>query len=328
MIPLRFYTLGRFEVYRDGDPVPRTAWGTHRAITLCKVLLTHPNQRLHKEQLQAWIWPDASPAAAARNLRVALSELRRALAPDRCPGDSDGIIVSMDQTLTLSEDHVWVDKFILRQTVEACSDNVGSIEMLRSALSLYHGLYLPDDLYADWSHLERESLALVYETGLLKLVDAYAARSDFENALRVSRRALVNHPTDEAFAERLMRYALELGEYGLALRAFESLRGALQVDLDVEPSPCLVELAAEIRAAGRFRSTATARPSAPRSYEDSSAVTVGRLQLTLDRSTYLFGELQTALMRVRESRARFDSSAEEARAASTQRADGRATLTS
>ena len=81
----RFTTLGSFSLTIHGQPVPRVKWGTHRAVTLCKVLLTYRGQRLHKEQVQDWLWPRACSEAAARNLRVALSELRSVLEPERQP---------------------------------------------------------------------------------------------------------------------------------------------------------------------------------------------------------------------------------------------------
>jgi len=92
-------------------------WGTHRAATLCKVLVTHRGQKLHKEQLQDWIWPDASPVAAARNLRVALSELRRCLEPDLPPRAMSRYLENGGESIGLRCDELWTDGQALRRLI-------------------------------------------------------------------------------------------------------------------------------------------------------------------------------------------------------------------
>lgn len=246
-IPLAWYTLGRFAVLVDGVAVPSAAWGTHRALTLCKLLITYRGQPFNREQIQEWIWPDASARSSERNLRVALSELRRVLEPGRPARTLSRFLETSGDSLFLVTDGCWFDADELLRATRYDLADPDACSVLEQAAGLYRGVYLPDDVYAEWSLAERERLALAYETVLVRLAEAYASRADYHAAVLTCRRALVTHPTVEAFTGRLMRYAFLADEPGQALRAYQDLQTALQREYGLEPSPAITAMAERIR---------------------------------------------------------------------------------
>jgi len=76
---LRVRTLGGFAVWRGATSIGVSAWRQGKVGALFKCLLGAPNNRLHREVLVDWLWPDAELEAGADTLRQTLFRLRRAL---------------------------------------------------------------------------------------------------------------------------------------------------------------------------------------------------------------------------------------------------------
>ena len=76
---LRVRTLGGFMVWRGAQPIPASRWTRRAATALLTSLLSAPGYRLHREQVSDWLWPEAEPAAAVRNLHATLHLLRGVL---------------------------------------------------------------------------------------------------------------------------------------------------------------------------------------------------------------------------------------------------------
>ncbi len=310
---LRFCTLGQFTLSRDGQVVPRAAWGTHRAAMLCRVLLTYRHTRLHKEQIQDWIWPHAGPDAAARNLRVALSELRRIVEPQRGRQDTSHFIENGGDTIRLNCEGIWIDSHELLLAAQP-HPNAATLETLRAAADLYQGIYLPDDLYADWAQVERERLAIAYETVLSHLAEAYAQRQRPDEALHAVRQALVAHPTSERLTEQAMRFACVCGDPAQALAAYDRLVAALAGELGVAPSAPLTQMADDIRTGHHPTAVAAAalpplRPAA----RHSAAGRADELLGLLEQSQQLLAEIEAAVLRMRSSRHALNVHAAQAR---------------
>ena len=311
----RFTTLGDFALAIHGQPIPRAKWGTHRAATLCKVLLTYRGQRLHKEQIQDWLWPHASIEAASRNLRVALSELRSVLEPERQPRDPSRFIQNGGESLSLCCDGVEIDSQMVLDAAELDPEAPGALSRLQTAAQLYRGVYLPDDLYEDWAQVDRQRLALAHETVQLKLARAYAYRRQYHEAIQVCREALVAHPTHESFVEHLILYAAQTGQPAIALAAYDRLAETLAVELATSPSSHLASLAQQVRE-GTFEVAAPetaemgTQGSTPRSpLWTTTSLDGQRLQTTLQRSEQLADRLAVALEEMRLKRVRLQTHA-------------------
>lgn len=180
---MRFYTLGRFEVYPDRSPVPIALVARPEARSLCKILLTYRDYHIDKELLRDWLWPDLSPASANRMLTVTTAELQRVL-DLYAPGEEERILIEdHGDALRLGDEHIWVDTNLLFAAAQLDPSNEQSLEILELVDSLYKGPYLPYDWEAEWSREERDRAVDAYERVLTRLIEAYILRSDYPAAI-------------------------------------------------------------------------------------------------------------------------------------------------
>ena len=82
-IDLEFRLLGPLEFVRGGAPIPV---GQGRERSLLALLLLHANQVVSTDGLVDRLWGEDPPASAAHALQVHISNLRKALEPDRPKG--------------------------------------------------------------------------------------------------------------------------------------------------------------------------------------------------------------------------------------------------
>ncbi len=241
-LPLNIHLLGRFQVFRGEELIPDSAWSRRNARTLFKFLALGANHRSHKEQLLDLLWPDLDPTAAANNLHKTLYFLRHILCPTaadarRCPYvEFDGETVALASHL--------IDQVDVEQFEAQVAEALASADATRytTALALYTGDLLPDDLYEDWAIPRREALRQTYLALLRGLGNLYLARCDYEQAIAAWQRLLAAEPADEDVHQALLRaYALS-GQRHQALRQYHLCCQALASELEAKPLPETVSL--------------------------------------------------------------------------------------
>ena len=112
----------------------------------------------------ALLWPEDDPEVARSKLFIAISSLRRSLNHGYNAEPGHGYIICKNRIYYLNPAvmiETDVDQFLQfyrrgRQTKE---DKVALYEM---ACRLYIGPFLTEDIYADWSFLQREQLSMIY----------------------------------------------------------------------------------------------------------------------------------------------------------------------
>lgn len=211
--------LGGFEVTVDGHPVAVEEWRHRRGADLVKLLALAPQNKLHRDQVMQYLWPELGAEAAAANLRKAVHFARRGL------GVMEAIETSGDMLALWPEEPLVIDAKQFEAEANRALAHESAYELV---LPLYTGELLPEDRYAEWTEPHRERLQQRYLQLLRKL-------GRWEDVLRIDR-------SDEVACRALMRAYLEAGDRGAAIRQFQRLRDVLHVDLGVAPEPETVKL--------------------------------------------------------------------------------------
>jgi predicted ATPase/DNA-binding SARP family transcriptional activator len=209
--------LGGFDVIVDDEQLPGGVWRRRQAAALVKLLALQPGHRMLREQVMDRLWPDLTVEDAAPRLHKAAHYARTAF------GFSDAVVLG--DTVSLCPDAevtVDVERF----------DAAAADDAPETAVHLYRGDLLPEDLYEPWAEEARETRRLRY----LELLRA-AERWD---------ELVAADPTDEQAHLALARRLALAGDPRAALRQLDRMEHTLETELGVAPGDAARRLRAKI----------------------------------------------------------------------------------
>jgi len=216
-----FRLLGPLEAVVDGTPVQLAA---AKPRALLALLLLNRNRVASTERLIDELWADDPPAQATKTLQVYVSQLRKALGPDRLVTQPPGYV------LRVEPGELDLERFE-QLAVEARDQSPEEARVtLERALSLWRGAPEPvaarleelhANTYEDWLHASVESGQAV-----IPQLEELVARGP----LRERPRAL------------LMLALYRSGRQAEALELFRRTRELFVQELGIEPGPELREL--------------------------------------------------------------------------------------
>ena len=235
-LQVRFF--GHFEILCNGEPVGLRRNG--KALAIFKYLLAHRDRRVSREHLMEWLWPKSSLKGARSSLNVALCTLRKLLS--ECSAGLQNYIFleegyyGLCPTVRVESD---VEEFDLRyeqgRRVEKTNRNEGADEYVR-AIELYRGEYLLDDLYEDWTMVERERLSNAYLDMLERLAMYYKETEQLRESIRICYRILEKDRGHENSHLLLAECYALLGSYDRAFQQYRLFEGVLKSTHGTEPS--------------------------------------------------------------------------------------------
>ena len=264
----RIEVLGPLQLLVGGSPVDRTEQRRTRVRELLALLVVRT--KVDRDRAMDLLWPDLTPADAARNLRVTLTHLRRMLEPDRGRGE-DTFHVRVDAThiRLVASSQLAVDLWELREHLNAAAaaraagDVAAEARHLREAVGLWRADPLCDldrvpDLAIEVDHLRMQLVDAALTLGELSL-----AHGDPAAALNCADRALATDPYEERALRLLIAAHLQRGDRAKVRLAVQRTLGAL-CQLGAQPHRQTAILLGQARLlTGRERSAVpSALPSA------------------------------------------------------------------
>ncbi len=246
--------LGRLEVGRDGELVVDGDIRRERVRALLAFLVGH--RATSRTAITAALWPDLDERAAANNLRVTMSYLKRLLEPWRAANDPSYFIRGEGQAVALVTGE-WLridaDRFDdhLACAARAEADGTPSLALEHSlaAVELYRGQAHDGIADADWVDLEREHYRTRFVSTATRSGELLVGHGDLDRAEQVARRAVDVDPWAEGAHGVLIAAALARGDRSAARRTLDRALAAL-ADLGVDPSPETQRLRRRVRSAG------------------------------------------------------------------------------
>lgn len=260
--------LGPLELSRDGQLVDHPDLRRERVRQLLQYLVVRgPTNR---SIVGAELWPDLSPDAAARNLRVTLSYLLRVLEPGKEDGAPSAYVKTEGGAIGLRVgEHLTVDlhRFETELDAAAQAERMASpstaLHHLMLALPWYRADCLTDLAGCDWADLERERIRIRYVTSAVRAGDLLLATGDLETPLRLALDALrVDAFSEDAFG-LLVAVRLDRSEIDAARSAYRRLVAMLR-ELGLPPTRRTQLLARRLEAPrGAMTDSRRARPDSP-----------------------------------------------------------------
>jgi DNA-binding SARP family transcriptional activator len=244
-LEVRIYTFGGFRVERKVGTVWRvcqsSTWERRRARSLLGCLLSSRDYRLGREEMMEALWPGLDHDTAANRLHGAVRELRLILEPELArPAESHLLRLEHDTYELVGRDLVWVDadafEDLLKGAREASTPQ-HTEHILEEAASLYRGVYLQEELYAQWAAPRRDALRRGWTDLLFTLAHLRTERGDLVGAIEALDRLRADDPTDETSVQQLMLLLMRLNRRGEALQVYRQHVLMLRRDEESKPLP-------------------------------------------------------------------------------------------
>lgn len=223
--PARLGVLGGFALHRDGT-------STHQPPHVQRLLafLALNRRPLHRSFVSGRLWPDLTQEHAFGCLRSTLWRI----------GECTGLLEATRTDLALGS---WVE--VDATELERCAEEIlrrGGIADETEVRLLVRSAHLLPDWYDDWVLEERERLSELRVLALELAAEQLIAAGAYCDAALVAKAAVRADPLRESATRLLIRLHLATGNPGEAVRVFRSFTARLSHDLELAPTPQLVEL--------------------------------------------------------------------------------------
>lgn len=190
-------TLGKFELIVDGKNPGSRRKPPYRPLGILKVLIANGGCAVSEGAVVDALWPDFDGDHAHDARQVALHRLRKLL------GSTDAIAVSHGR-MFLDDDQVWVDALALEALIRARVPG-GYREKAEIALDLYRGVFLPQEVDAQWTVRMRECLRTKFVNIVAKAALELESKGRFSEAAELFERGVAVDDLDGVLQTGLVR---------------------------------------------------------------------------------------------------------------------------
>ncbi|MCW5620558.1 MAG: hypothetical protein KIS79_05580, partial [Burkholderiales bacterium] len=208
--PIKVYTLGRFEIVIDEEPLNFNRKTPRKPIALLKALVALGGRAVSEQSLLDAIWPDEEGDAAHIDCKAALQRLRKLL------GSADAITVA-DGTISLDRQQVWVDAFAFERMVDTGADYI-------RISALYLGQLMPEEREAPWVFACRDRLRGKFVRHVADTARQLEMASQLDAAARLYQRGIDADELAEELYQGLMRCHIACGRHADAMAVYRRLR--------------------------------------------------------------------------------------------------------
>jgi len=235
---VRFF--GHFEMLCNSETMPLGRNG--KALTIMKYLLANRSRPVSQDHLMGWLWPESNLKKARWSLNSAIHGLRKLLSG--CVGSDSMNYVSLEDGYYRLSPSVRVTTDV--EEFDECHRRGRHLEKSRQmrkaareyekAIELYRGDYLLEDLYEDWTMVERERLSNAYMDILGRLAIHYMEVEQHQESIRTCYRVLEKDRCHEESYRLLMRCYSRLGLRARALHQYRMCEQILGQEYGTSPS--------------------------------------------------------------------------------------------
>ena len=238
---LRGCFFGGFAVYSGGEIVDLGQ--NNKAIAILKCLLARKGRPISQDLLMGWLWPESNVKKARWSLNSTVYSLRRTLEGSSSALSRESVLLEkghyrLSPGVPVSSDVEEFDaRFLTGRSLERAGRKPEAVSEYEKAVGLYRGDYLVEDLYEDWTTIERERLINDYVDILTRLATHYARAGHYRKAIDSRYKLLDKDPYHEESYRALMHCYDHLGLRGRALQQYRLCERALGSLYGTSPAP-------------------------------------------------------------------------------------------
>ncbi|HUL30879.1 MAG TPA: BTAD domain-containing putative transcriptional regulator [Thermodesulfobacteriota bacterium] len=242
--PLKVYTLGRFELARDGKPTGFSGKVQKKPLLLLKALIALGGKEVREERLSDMLWPEANGDQAYNAFRTTLLRLRQLIGNDKTMAYHEGRV-------TIDPRSCWVDAWAFERVYEQVETELMRIgkaagkrpekdreimALMEKGIKIYQGHFLADETEVFWTTSYRERLRRKYLLLTTRLGDWLGQAEEWEKAAEYYHKGLEVDDLAEEFYQHLMVCYRNLGQPAKAIEVYRRCRKTLSTVLGIGPS--------------------------------------------------------------------------------------------
>ena len=235
--PLTLRLFGPMQISVHGQLLPRLR--SQKAFWLIALLALRADAPVQREWAAGLLWPDSEQSQAFANLRVVLSDLRKAL------GSEGGRLQANTRTLFLDLTGAEVDVYTFDRGIKS-----KNLIVLDQAVALVRGPLL-EGCGEEWLPQERRVREQNCLQALQTLAEAALAAQDYTMAAAYYQRAVRMDPWFELAQRGWMEALAKNGDWNAAQQVYREFLNVLRSDPTAVPDPQTSALYARLRAESR-----------------------------------------------------------------------------
>jgi LuxR family maltose regulon positive regulatory protein len=243
--PVKIYTFGRFEVYVNGQPLPRTRKAPYRVLQMLQVIIALGGQEVSMSRLIDVLWPNAEGDTGQETFNKTLQRLRRLLS-------HDNVIQVKEGKVSLNRQVCWVDTTAFQTLLNGTDDSKhrqsqtdARIQRYEKAVVLYRGPFLGREDSYEWIEHCRERLRHQFVRSVQHVSDWKKAGGQENAAVACLENGLQADPLAEPIYPRLIKFFQAVGRQDDAKTVWAQYRKAV-VAAGREPSAEMQYLAKQL----------------------------------------------------------------------------------
>ncbi|HJR65137.1 MAG TPA: tetratricopeptide repeat protein [Gemmatimonadaceae bacterium] len=247
----RLFGSPSIEADDGGVPLSGRVAQRHRLALLALVAMA-PGQRLSRDKLIAYLWPESDSERGRNLLKVSTYVLRSEL--------GETALLSEGDDLRLNADVVRADALELEAAL-ARGDHAAAVTLYESPF--LDGFFLSDAPdFEQWAARERERLAAQYAKALEALAEGAETKGDASGAAEWWKKRAAQDPYDSRVALRLMRSLEASGNRAAALQHASIHQRLLEQEFGIATAPEITAFAEQLRSKPLVAAEASAPPRA------------------------------------------------------------------
>jgi DNA-binding SARP family transcriptional activator len=233
--PLKIYTLGRFELFKDGKPIQFSRKVQQKPLSLLKALIAFGGEEVREDKLGDTLWPDADGDAAHHSFEMTLHRLRKLIGHENAIQYREGRV-------TLDPEYCWVDVWAFEHILGGVGGkqreelNETTVLPTQKAIKLYRGPFLAGEVEQSWMVSIRGRLRRKFLRNVSWLGHYWEQNENWKKAVECYEQGLeVDDLAEELYRHLIICYQ-KLGRKAEALSVYSRCKKTLSVALGIEPS--------------------------------------------------------------------------------------------
>ncbi|MBN8656384.1 MAG: tetratricopeptide repeat protein [Anaerolineae bacterium] len=246
MLTLSF--LGSFQAKLGEDPIHE--FESIKVRALLAYLMLESERPHSRDHLASLFWGNNDEAKSAKNMRQALSNLRKSI-QDTNP-QTPYLIISPDSVqANRKNSNVWLDTQAFEELISACEKHLHRDiktcttcnHHMEKAMELYRGTFLEgfvikdSEYFQGWHTSRREYFHQKALTTLEHLVEYHQQRREYQKAIVYARRLVSMDEWREESHVLLMRLLSRDSQRSAAIKQYQKCRSILEKEFGAPPQP-------------------------------------------------------------------------------------------